>query len=373
MSRQVKWTTSNPACLSLASRRSCSIARRGSAYLTEPSASAIVRCSSHRKSHRPISSPSAEPTHTCKPGAGSPSSEKATRDIDSSGDSERPSANSITCRARRTPGQRAQAANTDASSPGRTFLQRNAESATTTPSRNGSSRARSTTVLAAVVTGTPLTTVTCCAGKAAECGSVPVRRARDPVPGRCVIVTTLPGHSSRSIPWMTAALWWLATQPGPLLASAAAARTRCSRMEFALAMRARAGLAYTPEPRGTSTPRRTSVSMRPRDSPAACSCAVVTTAAGRDTRGGSRLPMVAMLDPGTDFVPDTHTKCRGCTRFAGSTAGTKPPRTCRNAARERLPGRLAAERREPSASCPVPRSHLNLSGPARMAWWYRNC
>jgi len=59
-------------------------------------------------------------------------------------------------------------------------LLRSAESATTTPARNEEARARSTTVLAAEVTGRPRRLTTCPAGRAAMCRRIPGPPVRVP-------------------------------------------------------------------------------------------------------------------------------------------------------------------------------------------------
>ena len=79
-----------------------------------------------------------------------------TRAIDSNGDSDRASLNAITCLASSIPGHLAHAVMTALSSAFEVFLLCNAESAVTTPDLNGVVRARSITVLATEVTGTPL-------------------------------------------------------------------------------------------------------------------------------------------------------------------------------------------------------------------------
>jgi hypothetical protein len=84
----------------------------------------------------------------------------AEREMDSSTDSDRASPKATTRLARCTPGQPLQAASTDRSSGSEVCRVRNAESATTTPARNGDARARSTTVLATEVTGIPRHAVT---------------------------------------------------------------------------------------------------------------------------------------------------------------------------------------------------------------------
>ena len=95
------------------------------------------------------------PIQTCNAGGGKPWSRNAARETDSSADSERASQNPATRRAARRPGQRAQAMMTDSSSALVVCPVCSAESATTTPAGNGQVRAKSMTVLATDVTGTP--------------------------------------------------------------------------------------------------------------------------------------------------------------------------------------------------------------------------
>lgn len=105
------------------------------------------------------------PTQIWSSGGGRPPSRKATLAIDSNGDSDRASLNSTTCRARPMPGHRVHLATTARNSRSVVFLSCSALSATTTPERNGEVRARSTTVLATEVTGTPFLMTTWSAGK----------------------------------------------------------------------------------------------------------------------------------------------------------------------------------------------------------------
>jgi hypothetical protein len=119
---------------------------------------------------------------TCKSGRGRRWSRHRTRPSDSRADSARASAKSTTSIADRIPGQRRQSART-ARSPARSAApRRSAESATTIASVNGSSRARSTTVRAADVTGTPRTRTTWCGGRAALRNSTPTRSRLMPRP-----------------------------------------------------------------------------------------------------------------------------------------------------------------------------------------------
>ena len=135
------------------SRRSSRLARSGSSYFPAPSTSTIVRNLRHRKSTRPMNSGSL--ISTCSSGGGRPPLRNTIRASDSSGDSAPPSANSATSAAFRRPGHRWQAATTALSSLFDVSSGWSAEPATTTPARKSSARARSMTVLATVVTGTP--------------------------------------------------------------------------------------------------------------------------------------------------------------------------------------------------------------------------
>jgi hypothetical protein len=106
------------------------------------------------------------------------------------------------------PGQPAHAVMHNSRSAFDACLPRNAESAATTPARNEEARARSTTVLAAEVTGRPRRLTTCPAGSAAICRRIPKPPVRLPgMPGGRVTATIPLGlRPSSSSAWMSAAL-----------------------------------------------------------------------------------------------------------------------------------------------------------------------
>jgi len=224
---------------------------------------------------------------TCSSGGGSPTSANTTRASDSSGDSVPPSANSATCVALRRPGQRGPTAMTSPSSFVDVSFCWSAESATTTPARKSSSRARSMTVLGTVVTGTPSRPPTCSSGKAAQWMRTPALPDLLPTPGGRVIVSSFGGGPSRLSPWSSAAVSWLTTAAGPRAAAAAAAESSKAPMSRRGTRSARSAVAYIPTAGRTRSPRSSIARICRGDCPAARSWAVVAIPANRTFRNES--------------------------------------------------------------------------------------
>src|SRR5580693_91952 len=222
-----------------------------------------------------MASPVAAGIQICTSGAGRPSWSKATRAMDSRADSDIPVAKSTTLAAWAAPRRRGLVASTARSSDFDVRRLRMAESAATTPSANVAVLARSTTVRATVVTGTPNLVVTCSGGKGVVYRCTPSLPLR-PAAGRPVIVTS-PTLPTRSIPCSTAADRWLRTALRPIRATAAAARSTCAPSGLPSRALAVAAPTYMPYPARTSLPRRTSVSICCGDQLRARSWAVLTT------------------------------------------------------------------------------------------------
>jgi hypothetical protein len=130
------------------------------------------------------------------------------------------------------------------------------------------------------------------------------------------------------MPWMSAALWWLTTAPGPIRVSAAAALTACPPARSRDSAATRSAGAYSPCPNRTKAPRRTRRRSCPRDTPTAASSAAVITPANRDEpdiRG-------VAIQPESPAYPTFHTKrslccpiCPVCPCVSGDITGSGTP------------------------------------------------